>query len=205
MAIRGTLIQGAIGWVAGAAIVAMALPAAASDGPSGPGAERAIDLQERRRRRGAQRHGPGSASAPARRTESRQVQRLRGRRPPGHRLLRDQRSAARPGAPDRQQREHGAEAAVRAEGGGRLRRRAARRRPRRGLRVQQLRPPAAGLYRRSRPGPPGDPVDDRWPAAPRSTTPSTWRCAGSTKGPWTVASGAAPSSCSPTARTPPVS
>ena len=36
MAIRGNRIQGAIGWVAGAAIVAMALPAAASDGPSGP-------------------------------------------------------------------------------------------------------------------------------------------------------------------------
>jgi Ca-activated chloride channel family protein len=36
MAIRGNSIQGAIGWVAGAAIVAMALPAAASDGPSGP-------------------------------------------------------------------------------------------------------------------------------------------------------------------------
>ena len=36
MAIRGNGIQGAIGWVAGAAIVAMALPAAASDGPSGP-------------------------------------------------------------------------------------------------------------------------------------------------------------------------
>ena len=36
MAIRGTRIQGAIGWVAGAAIVAMALPVAASDGPSGP-------------------------------------------------------------------------------------------------------------------------------------------------------------------------
>ena len=59
----------------------------------------AIDLQERHRRRGAQRHGPGSASAPARRTEPRQVQRVRGRRPPGHRLLRDQRGAARPGAP----------------------------------------------------------------------------------------------------------
>src|SRR3954462_8755576 len=38
MAIRGIRIQGAIGWVAGAAIVAMALPAAASDGPSGPDA-----------------------------------------------------------------------------------------------------------------------------------------------------------------------
>ena len=36
MAIRGIRIQGAIGWVAGAAILAMALPAAASDGPSGP-------------------------------------------------------------------------------------------------------------------------------------------------------------------------
>ena len=36
MAIRGNSIQGAIGWVAGAAIVAMALPAAASDGSSGP-------------------------------------------------------------------------------------------------------------------------------------------------------------------------
>ena len=36
MAIRGNRIEGAIGWVAGAAIVAMALPAAASDGPSGP-------------------------------------------------------------------------------------------------------------------------------------------------------------------------
>src|SRR5688572_27367173 len=34
MAVRG--IQGAIGWVAGAAILAIALPAAASDGPSGP-------------------------------------------------------------------------------------------------------------------------------------------------------------------------
>ena len=29
-------IQGAFGWIAGAAIVAMALPVAASDGPSGP-------------------------------------------------------------------------------------------------------------------------------------------------------------------------
>jgi len=36
MAIRGNRIEGAIGWIAGAAIVAMALPAAASDGPSGP-------------------------------------------------------------------------------------------------------------------------------------------------------------------------
>ena len=36
MAIRGIRIQGAIGWVAGAAIMAMALPVAASDEPSGP-------------------------------------------------------------------------------------------------------------------------------------------------------------------------
>jgi Ca-activated chloride channel family protein len=36
MANRGLRIQGAIGLIAGAAIVAMAMPAAASDGPSGP-------------------------------------------------------------------------------------------------------------------------------------------------------------------------
>jgi Ca-activated chloride channel homolog len=36
MANRGIRIQGASGWIAGAAIVAMALPVMASDGPSGP-------------------------------------------------------------------------------------------------------------------------------------------------------------------------
>jgi Ca-activated chloride channel family protein len=36
MAIRGIRFQGAFGWIAGAAIMAMALPAEASDGPSGP-------------------------------------------------------------------------------------------------------------------------------------------------------------------------
>jgi Ca-activated chloride channel family protein len=38
MAIRGKRIQGAIGWVAGVAVLATAQPAAASDGPSGPDA-----------------------------------------------------------------------------------------------------------------------------------------------------------------------
>ncbi len=90
-------------------------------------ADRAIDLQERDRRRGAQRHGPRSASEAARRTESRKIQRLRGRHPAGHRLLRDQRRAARPGAAPRHQRQHGAEAGLRAEGGVRLRRCPARR------------------------------------------------------------------------------
>jgi Ca-activated chloride channel homolog len=36
MSIRGIRIERAIGWIAASAIVAMALPAAASDGPSGP-------------------------------------------------------------------------------------------------------------------------------------------------------------------------
>ena len=206
MAIRGIRRQGAMGLVAGA-VFAMALPLGAAERRTvGTRHQQPIHVQERRRRGRAQRDGPRSAGPTPRRPRPRPVQRLRGRRPPGHRLLRDQRGAARPGASHRHQRQHGAQAGLRAAGGHRLRRRACaaatgprsspsattsgRSRPSRRIATSSARPSA----RRPR------------AAAPRSTTRSTSRCGPSTRWrPTTARSAAAPSWSSPTARTPPAS